>query len=150
MSNKLESDVCCHLQAAPSGESYGNNRRPGSRVYGVIHFTSPAGRLPVHRDQLHAQRSVTSVRNSWDFVHSKPETWDGKYQNIIPVSHVFHVCNNFCLRLHRIPWLFNVQRNPWAFQVCSHPAEWQADGQTPYHYIDPAPHTMQAVPPHQY
>ena len=31
------------------------------QVYGVIHFTSPAGWLPVHRDQLRAQRSVTSM-----------------------------------------------------------------------------------------
>ena len=31
------------------------------RVYGVIHFTSPAGWLPVHRDQLRAQRSLTSM-----------------------------------------------------------------------------------------
>ena len=30
-------------------------------VYGVIHFASPAGWLPVHRDQLRAQRSVTSM-----------------------------------------------------------------------------------------
>jgi len=30
-------------------------------VYGVIHFTSSAGWLPVHRDQLWAQRSVTSM-----------------------------------------------------------------------------------------
>jgi len=29
MSCKLESDVCCRLQIAPSGESYGGNRRPG-------------------------------------------------------------------------------------------------------------------------
>ena len=29
MSSKLESDVCCRLQIAPSGESYGGNRRPG-------------------------------------------------------------------------------------------------------------------------
>jgi len=28
---KLESDVCCHLQVAPSGESYGGNRRPGRK-----------------------------------------------------------------------------------------------------------------------
>jgi len=27
----------------------------------VIHFTSPAGWLPVHRDQLRAQRSVTNM-----------------------------------------------------------------------------------------
>ena len=31
------------------------------QVYGVIHVTSPAGWLPVHRDQLRAQRSVTSL-----------------------------------------------------------------------------------------
>jgi len=31
------------------------------QVYGVIHFTSPAGWLPVHWDQLRAQRSVTSM-----------------------------------------------------------------------------------------
>ena len=27
MSSKLDSDVCCRLQVAPSGESYGGNRR---------------------------------------------------------------------------------------------------------------------------
>ena len=31
------------------------------QVYGVIHFTLPAGWLPVHRGQLRAQRSVTSM-----------------------------------------------------------------------------------------
>ena len=31
------------------------------QVYGVVHFTSPAGWLPVHRDQLRAQRLVTSM-----------------------------------------------------------------------------------------
>ena len=31
------------------------------QVYGVIHFMSPAGWLPVHRDQLRAQRSVMSM-----------------------------------------------------------------------------------------
>jgi len=49
MRSKLESDVCCHLQVAPSGESYGGNRRLGRnnqkvtaaycQVYGVIHVT---------------------------------------------------------------------------------------------------------------
>ena len=29
MSSKLELDVCCRLQVAPSGERYGGNRRPG-------------------------------------------------------------------------------------------------------------------------
>ena len=31
MSSKLESDVCCHLQVAPSGESYEGKRRPGRK-----------------------------------------------------------------------------------------------------------------------
>jgi len=31
MSSKLESDVCCRLQVAPSVESYGGNRRHGIR-----------------------------------------------------------------------------------------------------------------------
>ena len=49
MSSKLESDVCSRLQVALFGESYGGNRRPAEGngslllVYGVIHFTSPAG-----------------------------------------------------------------------------------------------------------
>ena len=38
------------------------------RVYGVIHFRSPAGRLPVHWDQLRAQRSVTSVGKLYLFI----------------------------------------------------------------------------------
>jgi len=29
--NHLESDVCCRLQVAPSGKSYGGNRRPGRK-----------------------------------------------------------------------------------------------------------------------
>jgi len=68
MSSKLESDVCCRLQVAPSGESYGGNPQAWQKVmaaychvYGVIHLTSPADWLPVHRDQLRAQRSVTSM-----------------------------------------------------------------------------------------
>ena len=31
MSSKLESDVYCRLQVAPSGESYVGNRRPGRK-----------------------------------------------------------------------------------------------------------------------
>ena len=33
MSCKLESDVCCHLQVAPSGESYEGKRRPGRKQW---------------------------------------------------------------------------------------------------------------------
>jgi len=75
MSSHLKSDVCCRLQVAPSGESYGGNCRPAKNngsllpVYGVIHFTSPAGWLPVHRDQLRAQRSVTSMGKLYLFTY---------------------------------------------------------------------------------
>jgi len=37
-------------------------------VYGVIHFTSPAGWLPVRRDQLRAQCSVTSMGKLYLFL----------------------------------------------------------------------------------
>jgi len=33
MSSKLESDVCCSLQVAPSGESYEGKRRPGRKQW---------------------------------------------------------------------------------------------------------------------
>ena len=38
------------------------------QVYAVIHFTPPAGWLPVHRDQLQAQRSVTSMGKTLPFL----------------------------------------------------------------------------------
>ena len=46
-------------------------------ISGVIHFKSPAGLLPVHRDQLRAQHSVTSMGKLYlffnytlhDFIH---------------------------------------------------------------------------------
>ena len=75
MSSKLESDVCCPLQVAPPGESYEGKTQAWQKatanycwVYGVIHFTSPAGWLSVHRDQLRAQRSVTSMGKTLPFL----------------------------------------------------------------------------------
>ena len=35
----------------------------------MIHFTSPAGWLPVHRDQLRAQRSVTSMEKLYLYLY---------------------------------------------------------------------------------
>jgi len=70
MSSKLESDVCCRLQVASSGQSYKGKRRPGRKQWQttaryMAWFTS------LHlwadclytRDQLRAQRSVTSKEN---------------------------------------------------------------------------------------
>ena len=64
-------------------------------VYGVIHFTSPAGWLPVDRDQLRAQRSVTSM---------------GKLYLFLPLTvHVLCLCTFRCrlLRLYVYPHIEN-------------------------------------------
>ena len=48
MSSKLESDVCCRLQVAPSGESYEGKRRPGRLLLGIW------------RDSLHVTCGLTA------------------------------------------------------------------------------------------
>ena len=51
MSSKLESDVCCRLQVAPSGESYGGNRLAESN----------GSLLPgLWRDSLHVTCGLTA------------------------------------------------------------------------------------------
>jgi len=50
---KLESDVCCRLQVAPSGESYEGNRRPGRKER-----QPTAGSLL--RDSLHVTFGLTA------------------------------------------------------------------------------------------
>jgi len=52
MSSKLESDVCCRLQVAPSGENYGGNRRL---------VESNGSLLPgLRRDSLHVTCGLTA------------------------------------------------------------------------------------------
>ena len=52
MSSKLESDVCCRLQVAPSGESYGGNRSLAE---------SNGSLLPgLWRDSLHVTCGLTA------------------------------------------------------------------------------------------
>ena len=66
MSSKLESDVCCHLQVAPSVNATevtaGLAESNGSLLLGLwrdsLHVIC---RLAVHPEQLRAQRSVTSM-----------------------------------------------------------------------------------------
>jgi len=53
MSSKLESDVCCCLQVAPSGESYGGNCRPGRKKW------QPTARSIWH-DSLHVTCGLTA------------------------------------------------------------------------------------------
>ena len=52
MSRKLESDVCCRLQVAPSGESYEGKRRPGRKQR-----QTTAG---IWRDSLHVTCGLTA------------------------------------------------------------------------------------------
>ena len=54
MSSKLESDVCCRLQVAPSGESYEGNRRPGRKQW------QTTARYSVWRDSLHVTCGLTA------------------------------------------------------------------------------------------
>jgi len=51
------------------------------QVYGVIHFTSPAS--PVHRDQLRARRSVTSMGKLYLF--SPYSITERRVPELIPV-----------------------------------------------------------------
>jgi len=71
VSSMLESDVYYHVRVAPSGESYGDKRRPGQKVMATYSrvdvLKSPAGLLPVHRDQLQAQSSVMSMGKLYFF-----------------------------------------------------------------------------------
>jgi len=52
MSSKLESDVCCHLQVAPSGESYEGKRRPAESNGRLL--------LGIWRDSLHVTCGLTA------------------------------------------------------------------------------------------
>ena len=52
MSSKLESDVCCRLQVAPSGESYEGKHRPGRKQWQPL--------LGIWRDSLHVTCGLTA------------------------------------------------------------------------------------------
>ena len=84
------------------------------QVYGVIHITSPAGWLPVHRDQLRAQRSVTSmgklylfmwknIREIYSFFHCCCQGWLTHISRINLLKHFHDMCKlqNNCSRLPR-------------------------------------------------
>ena len=57
MSSKLESDVCCRLRVAPSGESYGGNRRPGRLAVDLRAVSVLPG---LRRDSLHVTCGLTA------------------------------------------------------------------------------------------
>jgi len=70
MSSKLESDVCCHLQVAPSGEGYEAMAESNGRLQpGIwrdsLHVT--CGLTACTPGQLRAQRSVTSMGKTLPF-----------------------------------------------------------------------------------
>ena len=54
MSSKLESDVCCRLQVAPSGERYEGKRRPGRKQRQTMIS------LGIWRDSLHVTCGLTA------------------------------------------------------------------------------------------
>jgi len=60
MSSKLESDVCCHLQVVPSGESYEGKRRPGRKQRQTVVCRCFLPGLRIWRDSLHVTCRLTS------------------------------------------------------------------------------------------
>ena len=62
------------------------------QVYGVIHFTSPAGWLPVHRDQLRAQRSVTSMGKLYLYLSILSLGLEALCFQVVTLSAYVHVC----------------------------------------------------------
>ena len=53
MSSQLKLDVCCRLQVAPSGESYGGNRRPAESNGSLL-------LVYIWRDSLHVTCGLTA------------------------------------------------------------------------------------------
>ena len=58
MSSKLESDVCCRLQVAPSGESYEGKRRPGRKQWQTTDTITIT--ISIWRDSLHVTCGLTA------------------------------------------------------------------------------------------
>ena len=75
MSSKLESDVCCRLQVAPSGESYGGN----------LPAESNGSLLPgLWRDSLHVTCGLTACTPG-----SAPDpTLGNEYGKTLPIAYL--------------------------------------------------------------
>ena len=73
------------------------------QVYGVIHFTSPPGWLPVHQDQLRAQRSVTSMGKLYLFttLWVKKQDTIGLLLSVTSRQTLTDFQNSFTIRLSR-------------------------------------------------
>ena len=70
------------------------------QVYGVIHFTSPAGWLPVHRDQLRAQRSVTSMGKLYFFIGQ----WKRLGRVMVECTCLLHITSNYTSKFMTLIW----------------------------------------------
>jgi len=89
MSSKLESDVCCHLQVAPSGKSYEVKRRPGRKQW----QTTAIG---IWRDSLHVTCGLTACKPG-----SAPgPTLGNKYGKTLPLVYM-HWKHNILTRYFR-------------------------------------------------
>jgi len=80
MSSKLESDVCCHLQVAPSGESYGGStaglaESNGSLLPGLWH------------DSLHVTCGLTACTPG----SALGPTLGNEYGKTLPFYNCYHL-----------------------------------------------------------
>ena len=93
-------------------------------VYGMIHFTSPAGWLPVHRDQLRAQRSVTSMGKLYLFTSAntctKFNTKGVSFWQLRVKQWIYKSCRNLP---HTIPWQ---SAGICDHCTCSHRHQWSS------------------------
>jgi len=87
------------------------------QVYGVIHFTSPAGWLPVYRDQFRAQRSVTSTGKLYLLPFLRPSATKRAKRWAFPASSFtccrYQPCSELTLKQFYL--IQNVARSPLAF-----------------------------------
>ena len=85
MSSKLESDVCCRLHVAPSGEIYEGKRRPGRKQW----QTTAIG---IWRDSLHVTCGLTACTPG-----SAPSpTLGNEYGKTLPLPYLKFVVMSTC------------------------------------------------------
>ena len=124
MSSKLESDVCCRLQVAPSGESYEGKGRPGRKQW----QTTPG----IWRDSLHVTCGLTACTPG----SAAGPTLGNEYGKTLPLPYL-------CPWLGPALWFYG-RRHICTYaggvgvtlqgvtRVTSHPPHWR---RSPFHVI---------------
>ena len=74
------------------------------QVYSVIHFTSPAGWSPVHRDQFQTQRSVT-LTLTVGLQNASPAVWSGLSLRLLIMPPLHVAIPQLPLLLQLLTWL---------------------------------------------